>query len=254
MKIFTLLNKNKWKIGGILFWVFIWELFSKVIGEEILFVSPVSTFKRLLELIFMKDFCETVFFSFSRISLGFILAFIIGICLSILSWNKKIIRILIEPLITLIQVVPVASFIVISLIWIDSKNLSVFISFLMVCPIIYRNTLNGIENTDKELLEMADVFKISKEKKVKYIYAQSVKPFLISACTVSLGLCFKAGIAAEVIGIPNGSLGEKIYESKIYLYTGDLFAWTIVIVVISVIFQKLFLKVLNLTFFKMENG
>ncbi|WP_297633573.1 ABC transporter permease subunit [uncultured Clostridium sp.] len=254
MKIFTLLNKNKWKIGGILFWIFIWELFSYVIGEEILFVSPISTFKRLLELIVMKDFCGTVFFSFSRIALGFTLAFVIGIFLSILSWNKKFIRILIEPLITLIQVVPVASFIIISLIWIDSKNLSIFISFLMVCPIIYRNTLNGIENTDKELLEMADVFKISKEKKVKYIYAQSVKPFLISACTVSLGLCFKAGIAAEVIGIPNGSLGEKIYESKIYLYTGDLFAWTIVIVLISVIFQRLFLKVLNLTFFKMENG
>ncbi|MGL5414098.1 MAG: ABC transporter permease [Clostridium sp.] len=254
MKIFTLLNKNKWKVVGILFWIFMWELFSRVIGEEILFVSPISTFKRLLELIVMRDFYKIVFFSFSRIALGFILAFITGILLGIFSWSKKFIRILIEPLITLIQVVPVASFIIISLIWIDSKNLSIFISFLMVCPIIYRNTLNGIENTDRELLEMADMFKVSKGKRVKYIYAQSVKPFLISACTVSLGLCFKAGIAAEIIGLPNGSLGEKIYESKIYLYTGDLFAWTIVIVLISVLFQKLFLKILNLTFLKMENG
>lgn len=254
MKIFTLLNKNKSKIGGIAFWIIIWEVISRIIGEEILLVSPISTFVRLLELMCEKEFFYIVFLSFFKIALGFIIAFIIGIILSVISYNKKLIQALIEPLMVMIQSVPVASFIILSLLWIRSENLSIFISFLMVCPIIYRNTLNGILNVDKELLEMAEVFRVSKIKRWKYIYSQSVKPFLISACSVGLGLCFKAGIAAEVIGVSRGTLGEKLYEAKVYLYTRDLFAWTVVIVLISVVFQKAFLKLLNIIFSKLENG
>lgn len=254
MKIFTLLNKNKLKIYGVFFWIFIWEMISRIVGEEILLVSPISTFLRLLELMGEKEFFYVVILSFSKIALGFIIAFIIGLILSVISYNKKVIKVLIEPLMAMIQSIPVASFIILSLLWIKSENLSIFISFLMVIPIIYRNMLKGIENVNKELLEMAVVFKVSNIKKWRYIYAQSIKPFLISACSVGLGLCFKAGIAAEVIGISKGTLGEKLYEAKIYLYTRDLFAWTVVIVLISVIFQKIFLKLLDIIFLKLERG
>lgn len=140
-----------------------------------------------------------------------------------------------------IKSTPVASFIIIALIWISSKNLSIFISFLMVVPIIYTSTLKGIEEVDKSLLEMAKVFKVNRIKKIRYIYFPEVMPFFISAATVSLGLCWKAGIAAEVIGIPTGSIGERLYQAKIFLSTGELFAWTIVIIFISVIFEKVFL-------------
>jgi NitT/TauT family transport system permease protein len=147
-----------------------------------------------------------------------------------------------------IKSVPVASFIILCLIWLSSKSLSIFIGFLMVLPIVYTNMLHGIKSTDTKLLEMATLFRVGWGKKLKYIYLPHLKPYILSACSVSIGLAWKAGIAAEVIGIPDGSIGERLYEAKVYLSTADLFAWTAVIVVISVIFEKVFLRGLKWLF------
>ena len=105
--------------------------------------------------------------------------------------------------------------------------------------------LEGLGQTDRKLLQMADIFRVSRGKKVCYIYFSQVLPYFITACRLSLGMCWKAGIAAEVIGVPSGSMGEKLYNAKIYLNTPDLFAWTIVIIIISVVFEKFFLEGIN---------
>lgn len=109
----------------------------------------------------------------------------------------------------------------------------------MVVPIVYTNILQGIHSTDEKLLEMAQVFGISGYKKLMAIYIPAVFPHFMSAISLGLGLCWKAGIAAEVIGKPTGSIGGKLYEAKLYLMTKELFAWTIVIIVISILFEKL---------------
>ena len=144
-----------------------------------------------------------------------------------------------------IKATPVASFIILCLIWIPSRNLSVFISFLMVFPVVYTNILEGIRQTDKQLLEMADSFGAGVGKKLQFIYLSQVMPYAVTACKLGLGLCWKAGIAAEVIGIPAGSIGEKLYKAKVYLETPDLFAWTIVIIAVSVGFEKIFMFALR---------
>ena len=135
--------------------------------------------------------------------------------------------------------------IILCLIWIPSRNLSVFISFLMVFPVVYTNILEGIRQTDKQLLEMADSFGAGVGKKLQFIYLSQVMPYAVTACKLGLGLCWKAGIAAEVIGIPAGSIGEKLYKAKVYLETPDLFAWTIVIIAVSVGFEKIFMFALR---------
>ena len=106
---------------------------------------------------------------------------------------------------------PVASFTILCLIWIPSRNLSVFISFVMVFPVIYTNVLEGILSTDPQLLEMAEIFRLPLSRRIRYIYLSQVMPYFRSACTISIGMCWKSGIAAEVIGMPKGSIGEKLY-------------------------------------------
>ncbi|MDD2497182.1 MAG: ABC transporter permease subunit, partial [Desulfitobacteriaceae bacterium] len=124
----------------------------------------------------------------------------------------------------------------------------------IVLPIVYTNMLQGIKSTDTKLLEMAELFRVGWFKKMKYIYLPELKPYLISACSVSIGLSWKAGIAAEVIGIPDGSIGEKLYEAKVYLSSGDLFAWTAVIIVVSIAFEKLSLYLLKWVFLRLERS
>lgn len=115
----------------------------------------------------------------------------------------------------------------------------------MVLPIIYTNVLGGIRSVDRALLEMAEVFRIPRMRVVKFIYLPQIMPFFYSACSVSLGLAWKAGVAAEVIGIPKGSVGEQMQQAKVYLDTPDLFAWTLVVVVMSLAFEKIMLALVR---------
>lgn len=170
--------------------------------------------------------------------------------LAILSNKFKLIDDLLKPLMLSIKTIPVASFIILVLLWFSSSDLSVVISFMMVLPVIYTNTLQGIKSTDNELIEMSKVFNFSLIKKIKYVYLFQVYPYFKSGVLIALGLAFKSGIAAEVIGLPKNSIGEQIYNAKIYINTVDLFAWTLVVVLLSLIFEKsitwLFDKIINL--------
>lgn len=198
-----------------------------------------------MELVVTVDFWQSIAFSFARIILGFTLALFLGTALAALAYAFFSVEILMDPLVTVIKSTPVASFIILCLIWIPSRNLSVFISFLMVFPVVYTNLLEGLKQTDKQLLEMADSFGAGIGKKVEFVYLSQVMPYAATACKLGLGLCWKAGVAAEVIGIPTGSIGEKLYKAKVYLETPDLFAWTIVIILISLTFEKIFMFVLQ---------
>lgn len=118
---------------------------------------------------------------------------------------------------------------------------------------IYTNILEGIRQTDRKILEMAKVFRVNLRRQIRYIYVSQVLPYFLSACRLSLGMCWKAGVAAEVIGVPSGSIGEKLYNAKIYLNTPDLFAWTIVIIVISFVFEKCFLGIVSRVVYMIEH-
>lgn len=122
----------------------------------------------------------------------------------------------------------------------------------MVLPIVYANMLEGIRQTDQKLLEMAKLLRVGAGRRLLYIYLPQLRPYLITACSVALGLSWKAGIAAEVIGIPDGSIGERLYEAKVYLNSADLFAWTVVIIAVSIAFEKLFLWLLRAGYRRLE--
>jgi NitT/TauT family transport system permease protein len=232
-------NKKLYALLAIAFWLILWELCSLLIPAKILFASPDQVINVLFGMIRTSSFWTTILYSASRIAFGFILAFVMGVLFASLSAACQAVRILLLPLMRLMKAVPVASFIILALLWIRSSGLSVLISFVMVLPVIYTNVLQGIDGTDKKLLEMADVFRIPVLRRIRYIYLPSVMPALVSACSVALGFCWKSGIAAEVIGQPTGSIGERLYEAKLYLMTGELFAWTAVIVLVSVLFEKI---------------
>ena len=236
---------------AVFFWITIWQFASMYLGQEILLASPVSVVRKLFELSFTGNFWQSVGFSFVRIVTGFLLAMFLGIFLAVLAYWSKTVEILIAPVIAVVKSTSVASFIILCLIWIPSRNLSVFISFLMVLPVIYTNILEGIRQTDSKILEMAKVFQVNPGRKIRYIYVSQVLPYFLSACRLSLGMCWKAGVAAEVIGVPSGSIGEKLYNAN--LNTPDLFAWTIVIIVISFVFEKCFLGIVSRVVYMIEH-
>ncbi len=238
-------NKAVVTIAVALFWLGVWQTASVLIGEELFFSSPVAVFKALRVILRQPSFYKALWGSFSRISTGFVSAVAVGVIFAVLCSKFKLLRTLMSPLFTVIRSTPVASFVILVIIMLGSERLAAVISFLMVLPVIYSNTLAGIDNTDKALLEMAKVFGIGAFKTFRYIRLPAIMPFFLSACSVSLGLCWKSGVAAEVIGITGNSLGKLLYESKIYYSTAELFAYTFVIVSVSFVFEKAVIRAIK---------
>lgn len=231
--------KRKIRLWAVAGWLLVWQACSMAVKSDILLVPPLRVVGRLLELAVTARFWQSIGFSLARIGSGFLLAACCGIVLAALAARYSRVKELLAPAVLAIKTIPVASFIILALIWFSSRNLAVLISFLMVLPIIYTNVLDGIRAVKPEMLEMAALFRIPAAARVRCVYLPEVMPFFRSGCTVALGLCWKSGIAAEVIGVPKGSIGEHLQQAKIYLETPDLFAWTIVIVLVSVLFERI---------------
>lgn len=233
------------KAAIIAFWLALWQFISIAIHNAIILVGPVEVAGALFTQIAQPDFWKTVALSFGKIVSGFFMAFTAGVLMGSAASRFPFLKDLLEPVMVLIKSVPVASFVILALFWVGSRNLSVFISFLVVFPMIYVNTMVGLKNADRELLEMAHVFHMTAFKKLRYIYWPSLLPYLTSGVGISLGMSIKSGIAAEVIGVPAHSIGEKLYMAKIYLSTADLFAWTLVVILISGLFEKALMRLLK---------
>lgn len=241
MRISTTCRNRIICVLAVAFWIAVWQGVSLAVGSEILVASPARTFGALLSLLREGAFYRAVLGSLMRICAGFALALALGIALGALSFVVGWVRALLHPVVSVVKATPVASFVILALIWISSKNLSIFISFLMVFPIMYENMLAGLESADAKLLEMGQVFHLSRMARIRAIYLPAAYPFLLSAARLSLGMCWKSGIAAEVIGQPRQSIGAELNQAKLFFNTPDLFAWTVTIIVVSVVFERLVL-------------
>lgn len=235
----------------LLFWLAVWQILAMCVDNFLLVVTPLQALRALLTLAGQAEFWQSAFGSLWRIVLGFLLGEVLALFLAAVSCRYKIAEEVLQPFMVFCKAVPVAVFAVLLLIWWGSSMLAVAICFLVVFPNIYLNTLEGLKSADRELLEMAEIFRLSFRTRFFYIYRPALKPFLLSAFQLSLGMCWKSGVAAEVIGTPAHSIGGALYLAKIYLDTADLFAWTAVIIVLSVCFEKIMFYGISL-FFRWE--
>lgn len=238
------------KVGPVVFWLLVWQGGSMALAAAyphgaLLLASPVQAAARLLELLPSAAFWQAVGNSSLRIFGGFLSSCALAVALASLAAGNCVLRALLAPLVSVIKATPVVSFIILALVWLDARSLSLFIAALMAFPPVYLNVLEGVRQTDGKLLELARVYRIPLRRRIWGIYLPQVLPYFRSAASLALGLCWKAGAAAEVIGLPAGTIGERLYTAKVYWQTPDLFAWTAVILVLSAVFERLFLAAVD---------
>ncbi len=240
------MQKNIKNIAATVFWLLVWQVAAFIVHNKILLAGPVETVSALLRMAKEADFWQSLMNSYLHIILGILIGCTLGLVMSCLSYKYKILETFLYPLVLTIKAVPVASFIILILIWIGSENVSTVIVSLVAFPIVYIGVANGLKSTDEKLLEMAYVYRMPTFNKFRYIYVPALFPSIISAISLAIPMGFKSGVAAEVIGQPLQSMGNGLYRAKIYLDTGDLFAWTAVIVFVSFVTEKVILMVLSL--------
>ena len=242
--------ENRIRLWAVAFWLLAWQGANMALAAayphgELLLCSPLSALLRLGELAVTASFWQTVGRSCLRIFGGFLASCLLAAVLAVVSARFRRVRELLAPVVAVIKAVPVVSFIILALVWLNARSLPLFISGLMVFPPVYLNVLAGIGAADRQLLEMARVFRVPLGRRLRAIYLPAVLPYFRAASSVALGLCWKAGAAAEVIGLSAGTIGERLYTAKVYFQTPDLFAWTAVIVAVSALFERLFLRLVD---------
>lgn len=236
------LKKTKaYGVISICFWLILWELASRWIHNSILIVSPLEVVRTLFEMMKANTFYGELLGSMGRIIAGFMAGLVLGVLFATLAYKFEIVFYLLKPIVSVVKTTPVASFIILVLIWVGSSYLVVVIALLMVFPVIYSNLHQGLCQVSKQMIEMGQIFRLPWIRKIRYLYLPSLMPYILVSCNLSLGLCWKAGIAAEVIGMPSGSIGASLYNAKLYFDTNQVFAWTIVIICCSIVFEKVFL-------------
>ena len=215
-------------------WIVVWQLAAVSLGHGGLFLAtPIQTLQALAQLVPTAGFWQRIVFSALRILTGFLLAVVGGLVLGALGARWRWVRIFIEPAMQLIRAMPVASFVILALLWVRSANLSVVVSFTHVLPVVYAGVQGGIADTDSQLLEMAHVYRLPLITRLRYIWLPGMFPSFCESCIAAMGMCWKSGVSAEVIGLPDHSVGDALYRAKITISTPEVFAWTLVIVLLS---------------------
>lgn len=233
------------RVGAVAIALLFWQLLAMAIDQKILLVSPWRVLLRFQTIWQEKGFWNSIWFTFYHIEGGFLAGALAGSILAVTAARYSLVETLLWPWMICVKAVPVASFIVICLVWFSAKNISVFISFLIVLPVVYQNMLAGLKGLNREMDEMAQVFRIRGLKKIRYIILPQLRSHIFSAFSIGAGMAWKAGVAAEVIGTPSGSIGKMLYTAKIYLDTEDLLAWTVIIVTMSAVTEKVIMMVLK---------
>ena len=230
-------------ILAVIFFIAVWQVTAMIVDKEIILPSVISTVSALIGLLKTPDFYISVLTSILRISAGFASGVLIGILLAAFSYSTKIGKALTDPLISVMKATPVASIIIILLVWLSRQAVPAAATMLIVIPIVAQNIYTGLVSVDKKLLEMADAFKMSRKNKIFKLFIPSAMPYFSTSATVGIGMAWKAGVAAEVICNPKFGLGADLYESKIYLETPKTFAVTLVVIAISVVFEIVFKRI-----------
>lgn len=223
------------------FWLGVWSLVFWRLNQRLILQLPYpwDVAVALGELVRRADFWSDVAYSLWRIVYGFFGAVVVGVVLAVLTVRFRALHVLFSPILSLIRAVPVASFIFLTFIWMQPGTIPTFIAFLMVMPLVWENVRQGIIQTDPKLLEMARVFRMSRFQQVRSIWFPSVRPYWRAAISTGFGFAWKSGVAAEIICTTGNSIGSQIAGAKSLQNYDEVFAGTVVVVVLSVLMEWL---------------
>lgn len=221
-----------------LFWLVLWQSAAMIVNNPLILPTPIETLFRLFSLAREIEFWKFTGLSILRVLIGIVIAIPAAGLTAAICAGSKTVNALFSPAVTLMKSTPVVSFILIAIFLVDRHIIPSAITFMMVFPVLFENIRAGICQTSSELLEMAGVFGVPWFLTIARIYVPAVKPFFLSALTTSIGLAVKAGIAAEVVAYIPDSIGKKLSDAKSFMEPADLLAWTVVIIIISLLIEK----------------
>lgn len=233
----------------IVLWLVIWQTVNFAVGNNVPFAGPIKTLDVLFKMLFNKDFYIAVWTTFSEISLGFFTSMIVGTFLGYIAWFHKKVDFFLTPLVDFCRYIPMVTFTLLAILWSSSSILAFEVSLFLSFPVIYKHTLTGLKNSNQHCLLRVREIKMTPLRKLIYIYQPVSMPEYITGCHRALNMCWKSGIIAQLLGNTRHSIGSMLYMARDETDVASIFAWTIVIVAISVAFEHIVIRLLSIDHF-----
>ncbi len=227
------------RAGVLLVYVILWEAASRAVGQPLLLPSPGAVAARWFSLLPQPLFWRTLLHTFARTAFSYALGVATAVPLSMLCCRFTVVELFLSPLLSAVRATPVTSFIVLALVWLSSGRVPVLTGFLMTLPVVFASLTQAIRGIDPKLLEMARAYDLGPLGTMRHVVCPAILPAFAQSCLAAIGLCWKAVVAAEVISVPKLAIGSRLYEAKIYLETDSLLAWTLTVVLLSVMLETL---------------
>ncbi len=209
-----------------------WWALSAMTANSLLLPSPWATFRTLSAAFSTLDAYLQTGATLLRIIGGFLAGVVLGVLLAVLTAKNRFLYSLLTPLRTIIKATPIASFILILLVLTVSGWVPVYISALIVIPVVWSGMETAIRELDPKLLEVGRVF-LPKRKRLRQIVFPQLMPHFVSSSATGFGLAWKSAVMAEVLSLPRYAIGKQLYQSKLYLQTEQMFAWTLAVILLS---------------------
>ena len=227
------------------FWLGVWQLAALWVDLELLLPSPAAVGRSLVALAGTAEFWLSALFTLLRVFLGLLGGALLGTVLAFLTHFFPWADLLFSPAIRVVRATPVVSFILLIYLWVTRANIPGVIAAMMVLPVVWSSVAGGLAAVDPQLLELARAYRFSRWKTLRLIYLPSLRPHFISGFLTAFGLAWKSGVAAEVICPPRLAIGSRIQQARLSLETAELFAWTLVIIVLSLALEALLRRILK---------
>jgi NitT/TauT family transport system permease protein len=226
-------------VAAVLLLFIIWKLVSLWMNSGQLVPSPEKTLVSVAEVITRENFLRSLLTTVLRGFAGFLISFALAFLLGIPAGLNNTFRLFLSPVLVTFRSTPVVSLILLAIIWLGNEMVPVFIAVLTMFPIICTNIIDGVHNVDRDLVEMARIYRVRKNRVILEIYIPSITPFLTSGVSSALGFGWRAIIIGEVLSQPSFGVGTQMANAQIFLQVSELIAWTLIAIIVSAFFEFL---------------
>ena len=225
--------------ASVLLMLVIWQLLAMYFNSDFIMPSPGKTFMTVIRLFTDPDFVSVVGMTVLRGLVGFFISAVLGLVLGIIAGISPGFNAFLNPFLVTVRSVPVIAIILLALIWFSPGSVPVFIALLTMFPFICTNVIDGIRSVDRDIIEMARFYRISRRRIVSEVYIPAIMPFIISGASSAMGIGWRAIIIGEVLSQPKYGIGTMMQAQQTYLNVDAVIAWTIIAVLISFGFEKI---------------
>ncbi len=222
---------------SVTFIVVLWQVIAVVKDNPVLFPGPYDILKAFIALLLERSTYQILSRSLLRLMMALSFGVILGVLSGLLAGSYRRVEHYLTPVMSTLRVVPVASLIVVILILLSNVFAIMFICMLVILPLVYEVTKQGVKHIDKDLVDAARLEPLNAHTRLKFMTLPLSMPYIKAGVLQSVGLGFKVLIMAEFVAQASLSIGRALYVDRIGLHYDRVFAWTLLIVIIAMIIE-----------------